>query len=217
VSPGRIRSLAPERYEVRFTVSAETRAKLREAQDLLGHAVPTGDIAQVVDRALTLLVENLRRRKWAARRPTKATVAVERKQAGSEEKQVGSEEKLARSESVAAVRRDVWIRDGGRCRFIASDRRRCAATRRLEFHHVHPDAAGGPFTVENIELSCRAHNGHEVDRFFGPGVRRGRGGRTDDPHALADRAAAPRGRSGTTPPTTGPGKPSAAESVAPPG
>jgi hypothetical protein len=41
--PALVRPLAPERYEVRFTASAETRALLREAQDLLDHAVPTGD------------------------------------------------------------------------------------------------------------------------------------------------------------------------------
>ncbi len=35
--PALVRPLAPERYEVRFTASAETRALLREAQDLLGH------------------------------------------------------------------------------------------------------------------------------------------------------------------------------------
>jgi hypothetical protein len=33
-------ALAPERYEVRFTASAETCAKLKRAQDLLRHAVP---------------------------------------------------------------------------------------------------------------------------------------------------------------------------------
>ncbi|PYQ51724.1 MAG: hypothetical protein DMF78_12770 [Acidobacteria bacterium] len=39
-----VRPLAPERYEIRFTASAATREKLRLAQDLLGHAVPSGDL-----------------------------------------------------------------------------------------------------------------------------------------------------------------------------
>jgi len=58
-----VRALAPERYEIRFTASGATREKLRLAQDLLGHAVPNGDLAEVFDRALTLLVEDLRRKK----------------------------------------------------------------------------------------------------------------------------------------------------------
>src|SRR5438132_727237 len=59
-------SLTPERYEVRVTVSAEAREDLREAQDLLRHAIPNGDPAQVIERALRLLVEELRRKKYAS-------------------------------------------------------------------------------------------------------------------------------------------------------
>ncbi len=63
-----VRPLAAERYEIRFTASGEMREKLRVAQDLLGHAIPSGDIAQVFDRALTLLVADLSRKKFAATR-----------------------------------------------------------------------------------------------------------------------------------------------------
>jgi hypothetical protein len=45
--------LAADRYQIRFTASAETYQKLRQAQELLGHAVPSGDVAVVVDRALS--------------------------------------------------------------------------------------------------------------------------------------------------------------------
>lgn len=51
--------LAPQRYKVQMTVSAETHAKLRRAQDLLRHAIPDGDPAAVFDRALTVLLEQL--------------------------------------------------------------------------------------------------------------------------------------------------------------
>jgi hypothetical protein len=73
--PTVVRPLAPERYEVRFTASAETCAKLRRAQDLLRHAVPNGDTAAIVDRALTLLVADLERKKFATTdrpRPSRA-------------------------------------------------------------------------------------------------------------------------------------------------
>jgi hypothetical protein len=69
-TPPVVRPLSEDRYVIRFTAGAELRDKLRLAQDLLGHAVPSGDLAQVFDRALTVLVEELRRRKFAAvRRP----------------------------------------------------------------------------------------------------------------------------------------------------
>src|SRR2546426_950035 len=58
--------LAPDRYEIRFTARAQTREKLHLAQDLLRHAIPTGDLAEVIDRALTALLEELARKKFAA-------------------------------------------------------------------------------------------------------------------------------------------------------
>ena len=75
----------------------------------------------------------------------------------------------------ADVRRTVYVRDGGRCAFVSLDGHRCGERRFIEFHHVIPRAAGGQATVENIQLRCHAHNGHEVDLFFGPGKRRLRG------------------------------------------
>lgn len=65
--------LSPDRYAVRFTVSASTREKLRLAQDLLRHAVPTGDLAEIIDRALTALLEDLARKKFAATKRPRRT------------------------------------------------------------------------------------------------------------------------------------------------
>jgi hypothetical protein len=156
--PALVRPLAAERYEIRFTASVETRDLLREAQDLLGHAVPTGDLATVVHRALTVLVADLKRRKFAATPKPRASRVPN-----------------AESDAVpAAVRREVAARDASRCAFVSKDGHRCGARRFLEFHHVVPRAVGGAATVANIQLRCRAHNGYEVDLFFGPGKRRTR-------------------------------------------
>jgi hypothetical protein len=154
--PGRpplVAPLAPERYEVRFTASAETHAKLRLAQDLLRHAVPTGDVAEVFDRALTVLLEDLARRKFAATErpgPARRTSATSR-------------------HIPAQVQRTVWLRDGARCAFVGTNGRRCTATAFLEFHHQKPYAVGGEATVENIHLRCHAHNEYEADLFYGAG------------------------------------------------
>src|SRR5713101_2042003 len=151
-----VRPIAAERYEVRFTATAETREKLRLAQDLLGHSVPSGDLAQVFDRALAALIDELVRRKFAATPHPR-----------------GHRGQAKDSDYVPAdVRRTVYVRDGGRCAFLSVDGHRCGERRFIEFHHVIPRAAGGKATVENIQLRCRPHNGHEVDLFFGPGQRR---------------------------------------------
>jgi len=151
--PAMVRPLAPERYEVRFTASAETCAKLRRAQDLLRHAVPTGDTATVVDRALTLLIEDLERKKFAITdrpRPSRRTSGSARK-------------------PPAHVKRAVSRRDAGRCAFVGTNGRRCETRAFLEFHHVIPYAMVGEATVENIQLRCRAHNGYEAGLFYGQG------------------------------------------------
>jgi hypothetical protein len=72
----------------------------------------------------------------------------------------------------AAVRREVGARDARRCAFVSKNGHRCEERRFLEFHHVVPRAIGGAANVDNIQLRCRAHNGYEVDLFFGPGKRR---------------------------------------------
>jgi 5-methylcytosine-specific restriction endonuclease McrA len=67
----------------------------------------------------------------------------------------------------AAVRREVWARDGGQCAFVGRDGR-CPERARLEFHHVVAYADGGATNVSNLELRCRAHNQYEAELTFGP-------------------------------------------------
>ena len=141
--------LAPERYKVQLTISGETHDKLRRAQDLLRHAIPTGDLATIIDRALTLLVGDLERAKAAAVEHPRAAQSAA----------IGSRH------IPSPVRRAVWRRDQGRCAFVGTHGR-CVERAFLEFHHVEPHAAGGPPTVENIQLRCRAHNIHEAEQYF---------------------------------------------------
>lgn len=142
--------LAPERYKLQLTLSAETHGKLRRAQDLLRHTVPNGDLAVIVDRALTLLVRELERTKFAeTARPRRAKIPQ------------------TRSRRIPAeVRRRVWHRDGGRCAFLGTEGR-CTERGFLEFHHVVPYADGGESVAENLELRCRSHNAYEAARWDG--------------------------------------------------
>jgi hypothetical protein len=143
--------LAPERYKVQFTVSRETHDKLRQAQDLLRHAIPDGDPAAVFDRALTLLLAELKRTRLSSTAQTRHSRPT----------------RLGSRHIPAAVKRAVWTRDAGRCAFVGSNGR-CTETGFLEFHHVVPFARGGPPAVSNIELRCAAHNAHEAALVFGP-------------------------------------------------
>ena len=157
VESARLAPLAPERYRIQLTVSRETHDKFRRAQALLRHAVPSGDAAEIFNRAVTLLVESLERKRFAETSRPHASRAP-----------------AGRSRHIpAGVRRAVWRRDGGRCAFVGASGR-CRETAFLEFHHVEPYAAGGAATAENIEMRCRAHNGYEARLFFGDSIVRER-------------------------------------------
>ena len=58
--------LSSHRVAIQVTVDRTTYAKLEEARALLGHAVPAGDLASVLDRALDALLVQLRKRRCAA-------------------------------------------------------------------------------------------------------------------------------------------------------
>jgi hypothetical protein len=149
--PAVVRPLAPEVYQIQFTMSREIHDRLREAQDLLRHVVPSGDPAAIFDRALLLLLKELHKTKHAeTSRPRNEHSADE----GSRHVPAG-------------IKRDVWKRDGGQCAFVGTNGR-CTERGSLEYHHVLAYAAGGRTTADNLELRCRAHNRHEADLFFGP-------------------------------------------------
>ena len=148
--------LSADRYVLKVTVSAETHAKLRQAQDLLRHTIPNGDPSAILDRALSLLVEELERKRTATVRRTRPVVtrAVPRPAHSSRH-------------IPADVRRAVWARDEGRCAFVGAQGR-CTATGHLELHHLVPFARGGATVLSNLALRCRAHNRFEGELAFGP-------------------------------------------------
>jgi hypothetical protein len=150
--PSVVSPLSPERYRVQFTVSKETHDKLRRVQDLMRHRVPNGDPSVIFDRALTVLLAELERTKFAATKRPRATHVIS----------------TTSRHVPASVKRDVWARDGGQCAFVGSTGR-CRETGFLEFHHVSPYAAGGETSVDNLQLRCRAHNAYEAGQYFGTG------------------------------------------------
>lgn len=144
--------LSQDRYLVRFTASASTWRKLCMARELLRHAVPSGDPGEIVDRALSALLEQVAKRKCGT---------VAKPSSRDRATSPGSRHVPAK------VRRAVWIRDEGRCAYVGRGRRRCGARAFLEFHHLKPYGIGGGPTVGNIELRCGPHNRYESLEFYG--------------------------------------------------
>jgi hypothetical protein len=149
---GKLSPLSPGRFALQATVDQETHDALCQAQELLGHSVPSGDLATVLKNAALAYVELLEKKKFAkCRRP--------RPQRGS-----------AKGRHIPAeVKREVRERDGRQCTFVSEHGKRCEARRGLEFDHIETVARGGAATASNIRLRCRAHNQYAAECTFGAG------------------------------------------------
>ena len=81
----------------------------------------------------------------------------------------------------ASVKREVWRRDQGRCRYVdRTSGRRCGSQHLLQIDHVVPYACGGGAEPNNLRLLCAAHH-----RYRHVGARFGRPG--EDRQAPVDR------------------------------
>jgi hypothetical protein len=122
----RIAPLAAGRFALQVTSSGTAHALLRQAQALLGHSVPSGDVAQVIERALKTLVQELEKRKFAK-------CAGTRRSRGT-----------ANLRHIpAAVKRAVFERDGRQCAFVGENGKRCESRTRLEYDAHSAKAPAG--------------------------------------------------------------------------
>jgi hypothetical protein len=101
--------------------------------------------------------------------------------AGDARAQDNGRGKSGRSRHVpAAVRDEVYARDGGRCTYVGANGVACGSRHQLHIDHVEPFAQGGAATLENLRLLCASHNQLEAERVYGSDwMRRSRGGGTN--------------------------------------
>ncbi len=151
VATSTTKNLSPRR--IPLNLLPETHDKIRYAKELLGHELPSGDDALVVERAMAEMIQRAEKRKL---RP------------GSPRTRLHSPSTNPRH-IPKRVKRAVWERDGGQCSFIGSNGHRCGTREHLEFDHIVPVARSGESTVANLRLRCRAHNQFEAERTFGDG------------------------------------------------
>ncbi len=156
-SPPVVRPLSSGRYKVQFTAGAELQHKLQRLQALMGSKGRDGDLATVIEQAVTEKLERLEASRFARTKAARKSPAeTHRTNASPSSRHIP-----------AAVRRAVRERDGGRCRYLDEQGRRCPERNRLQFHHRHPFGIGGEHSVGNIRLMCRAHNAYLAECDYG--------------------------------------------------
>ncbi len=165
--------LSPSRYKVTFTASTELRDKLERLQALMRSSGNDGDLASVIEAAVTEKLEKLEAKRYGTTK--------------SPRKSLEETDTTPISHYIpAAVRRAVYERDRGQCTFEDAEDRRCTETTQLEFHHIHPYGRGGDHSPSNICLRCRCHNLHQAELDYGKEVmeRYRSSGQVSEPAAI---------------------------------
>jgi hypothetical protein len=143
--------------------------KLDEARDALSHAMPGATEAELLEAGLDLLLAQAAKRRGLVDKPQKKV-------------------RPSKGDRIPAhVRREVWKRDGGKCRWVLESGEMCGATRNLELDHIHPRSLGGPSTADNLRVVCRFHNqraarlvlGDDLVDRYSSGTRAGRPSREE--------------------------------------
>ena len=196
-----VRPLSPERYKVQLTVSREVRERLRTVQALMSHRKAV-DLEQVLDKALTLLHDELVKERFAVGRRRRKPREQETKEPRSALELTPPSPHIP-----AAVRAEVYERDGGSCTYVdplTGDR--CGEKRWLQIDHIVPRCRGGTSTADNLALACGPHNRLRArkvlgDRFMDAKLEQVRGG-SQEPTATVpggDTGAVPGGDTGAVP------------------
>jgi hypothetical protein len=146
--------LTEDAFKFQFTGSRALRDKVRQAQELLRHRVPSGDVATLTEMAYDALIAQVKKDRFAVGR--KARQQKPSSKEGPPSRHIPDE-----------IKRAVYERDGGQCTFTDETGRRCAEKGYIEYDHVDGFAVTHAHSIERIRLFCRAHNQHAANKLFG--------------------------------------------------
>jgi hypothetical protein len=141
-----VQPLSDTTFSIQFTGGRALCEKLRQAQDLLRHRVPDGNLATVIEKALDVLLTKVKKERFAL--VSKPRKTLEQTPVAAKGRKIP-----------AAVRRTVYVRDGGRCAFVDPiTGRRCEATSGLEYDHLDGYEKSKRHDARHIRLICRPHH-----------------------------------------------------------
>ena len=158
---GTVKPTSPDRFSVNFTADFEFKELLEEVRALASHGQANDSLMSLMKLGLQALRSELLKKRFGVGRKSRRT-----QQPPQRQRQQGETAKHTRHVP-AAVAREVYERDGGRCTFCSDDGRRCGTRELLQFDHITSHADGGESTLENLRLRCRAHNLHAAEQRFG--------------------------------------------------
>jgi HNH endonuclease len=141
--------LTAELSRFHITVSRQFMETLEQTKDALSHSHPGASTEEILMACMQLMLAKKAKQRGVVEKPLKTP-------------------RLSRRDYISAhVRRAVMERSGGRCEWVFENGDRCGSAYQVEVDHIHPEALGGPATVENTRATCRAHNQLAARQVFG--------------------------------------------------
>jgi hypothetical protein len=145
--------LTADLSRLHITVSRRFLEKLQAARAALSHSRPSLRAEDILEAGLDLVLKRDAKRKGLVQKPRNESPR--------------KENPSAESHIPAAVKRQVWTRDGGCCQWPLESGGVCGSTLGVECDHRVSLASGGASTVDNLRLLCRFHNDLAARRAFG--------------------------------------------------
>jgi 5-methylcytosine-specific restriction endonuclease McrA len=147
---------------VQFLADEEFLQLFEEIRDLMG-----GSAFESFADAMKLVLREYRDR----HSPKAKHERREKKRANTPDSHRWECEDATKSRHIPDETRDeVFVRDQGRCSFVAADGTRCECRKGLQIDHIKPFANGGTHDPENLRLLCGAHNRLAAERAMGAHV-----------------------------------------------
>ena len=140
----RAEPLTPTETRLHLTVSPGFLEKLEAARLAVSHSMPGASAEEVLSAGLDLLLERDARRK--------GLVAKQRPAPPEERAQPGA------AYIPAAVKREVWKRDGGCCQWPLQSGGVCGSRLRVQLDHIVMRVEGGKPIPAQVRLLCDLHN-----------------------------------------------------------
>lgn len=161
------RVISNELTEIKFVADAALMNKLTRIKEVLAHSNPNPSYLDLVHKLADEFLERKDPIQKAKRAENRNLTKAPRNSPPAEEQKLKITFKDANTHKTvpasryipSLIKHAVWNRDRGICTYENPQTKiKCESSFGLELDHVHPYCQGGPNTIENLRLRCKAHN-----------------------------------------------------------